>query len=197
MTRIAIIDTGSANLASVRAALVRLGAEPRVTTDPEVARAADRLVLPGVGAFGDVMSRLRSSGVAEALTERVRAGKPLLAICLGMQLLAEGSAEAPGVPGLGVIPGTVERFGEGVSVPQLGWNCVTVRAAGSIVRQGFAYFANSYCLRDAGDGWTISDATYDEPFVASIERGPQLACQFHPELSSEWGASLLRRWYAC
>jgi glutamine amidotransferase len=197
VTAVAIVDTGSANLASVRAALVRLGADPFVTDNPEKVSSAGRVVLPGVGAFGDVMSRLRARGIADALKERVVAGRPLLAICLGMQLLAEASDETPGIPGLGLIPGTVERFAPGVSVPQLGWNRVTASTTGSFVREGYAYFANSFCLRAAGEGWTASEATYDAPFVASIERGSQLACQFHPELSGAWGAALLGRWYAC
>jgi glutamine amidotransferase len=193
---LAIIDTGSANLASVSAAFRRLGARPRVTETPETVMAARRVVLPGVGAFGAVAERLARTGLAEALRDRMARGAPLLGICLGMQLLADGSDEAPGAGGLGVIGGRVERFSDRTRVPQLGWNRVEPRGQSRLVNPGYAYFANSFCLRSVPAEWIPTFATYDEAFVASAERGPQLACQFHPELSGAWGTALLGRWYS-
>jgi glutamine amidotransferase len=189
-----VIDTGSANLASVSAAFRRLGVSASITSDADRVRSADRVVLPGVGAFGDVSARLSALGLDAAIVERAEAGRPFLAICLGMQLLARTSDEAPGVAGLGIIDATVRRFSDDVSVPQLGWNRVTA-SAGTLVREGFAYFANSYYL-DVGDAdWMPSAACHGQPFVAALERGSQLACQFHPELSGAWGSALLERWY--
>jgi glutamine amidotransferase len=193
---LAIVDTGSANLASVTAAFRRLGARPRVTESPERVLTARRVVLPGVGAFGAVAERLARTGLAEALRDRTAQGAALLGICLGMQLLAEGSDEAPGAIGLGVIEGKAERFGDGTRVPQLGWNRVEPGGQSRFVTPGYAYFANSFCLRSVPSGWSTAFASYDGSFVAAAERGPQLACQFHPELSGAWGAALLGRWYS-
>jgi glutamine amidotransferase len=193
---LAIVDTGSANLASVSAAFRRLGARPRVTEAPEAVLMARRVVLPGVGAFGAVAERLARTGLAAALRERMGRGAPLLGICLGMQLLADRSDEAPGAIGLGVIEGRVERFGDGTRVPQLGWNRVEPRGQSRFVNPGYAYFANSFCLRTVPSEWSTALASYDGSFVASAERGPQLACQFHPELSGAWGTALLGRWYS-
>jgi imidazole glycerol phosphate synthase glutamine amidotransferase subunit len=193
--RIAIVDTGSANLASVRAAFRRLGADSEIVATPEAVRTARRVVLPGVGAFGDVMGRLRASECADALVEHAEAGRPLLAICLGMQLLGSSSEESPGVAGLGVIPVSSERFDAVAGVPQLGWNEVEPSRA-NLVRRGHGYFANSFCLRTGADGWSPAWSEHDRLFVAALERGPQLACQFHPELSGAWGAKILDRWLA-
>lgn len=192
---LAVIETGSANLASVLAAFRRLGVDVARTRDPGVVRAADRVVLPGVGAFGDVMRRLAERGLVEAIGERVRAGRPILAICLGLQVLTRESEESPGVAGLGVLSNMVRRFPPSAKVPQLGWNRVTPDGDW-LVKTGHAYFANSYRL-DVGDAeWNTTWATHGAPFVAALQRGPQLACQFHPELSGAWGASLLQRWFA-
>jgi glutamine amidotransferase len=191
---VAVVRTGSANLASVLAALRRAGAAAQVTEDPGVVRAARRVVLPGVGAFGAVMPRLAACGIAEALRERLDDGRPLLAICLGMQLLAAGSEESPGVGGVGAIAGAARRFPASVRVPQLGWNRVTPGEGGGLLREGCAYFANSFYLGSVGDGWVPALASHGVTFVAAAERGPQLLCQFHPELSGSWGADLLDRW---
>ncbi|HEU4996343.1 MAG TPA: imidazole glycerol phosphate synthase subunit HisH [Gemmatimonadaceae bacterium] len=193
-----VIDTGSANLASIRATFRRLGVPAATTRDPDVARRAARAVMPGVGAFGAVMARLTESGMAESIRERVEAGRPLLAVCLGLQLLARGSEEAPAITGLGVLPADARRYPRTSVVPQLGWNRVLPDNREGLVREGHAFFANSYYVDVACDGWTPSWATHDVRFVAALERGPQLACQFHPELSGAWGAALLDRWYrAC
>ena len=191
-----VLDTGSANLASVLAALRRIGASPTVIRDADSVARADRLVLPGVGAFGAVMSRLRALDVVDALVERIDAGRPLLTICLGFQVLAAASAESPGVDGLGTVASAVRRFPASVRVPQLGWNCVTPSRTDGLVRAGHAFFANSYYIDQVDGGWSASYAEHGVRFVAAAERGPQLACQFHPELSGRWGADLLERWRA-
>lgn len=193
---LAVVETGSANLASVLAACRRLGMVAVPTRDADVVRSADRVILPGVGAFGTVMRRLSTRGLIDPLTERFAAGRPILAVCLGLQVLARASEETPGVRGLGVVSGSVRRFPVSSKVPQLGWNQVEPGPSSVVVQRGHAFFANSYHLESVDDGWAAAWATHDIPFVAAIERGPQLACQFHPELSGPWGASLLDRWYA-
>jgi glutamine amidotransferase len=192
-----VIRTGAANLASVLAAFRRLGILPQLTEDPAAVRAASAVVLPGVGSFAHVMSRLYKLGLDRAIVERVRAGRPTLAICLGFQLLAEASEESPGVVGLGVVDGVVQRFTDGARVPQLGWNRVVADPGCALLASGDAYFANSYRLDARPPGWAAAIAEHGGPFVAGLERGATLACQFHPELSGTWGAALLSRWLAC
>jgi imidazole glycerol phosphate synthase glutamine amidotransferase subunit len=188
-----VVDTGTANLASMLAALRRAGARPEATTDPERIASAPRLVLPGVGAFGAGMERLTGVGAAEAIAERVRARRPFLGVCLGLQLLCETSEESPGVRGLGVLSAAVTRF-TARRVPQLGWNQVVPSSSCRLLEEGHAYFANSYRLESAPDGWHGAMSDHGGPFVAALERGAQLCCQFHPELSGTWGLALLRRW---
>jgi imidazole glycerol phosphate synthase glutamine amidotransferase subunit len=194
MTQVQIVATGTANVASVIAALRRLGAEPMLVRRAADVRRADRLVLPGVGAFGAAMATLARDGVSEAVRSHATAGKPLLAICLGMQLLAEWSEESPGVDGLGVIPGGAVRLPGGVRVPQLGWN--TVRWVDGTLPDGDAYFANSFCLGALPSGWQCATSVHGQRFVSAIRREAQLACQFHPELSGEYGARLLEQWWS-
>lgn len=194
MTTMHVLHTGVANLASVRAGLCRAGADPVIIQRPEEADQATHLMLPGVGAFGAGMASLRSSGLDVVLRRHVEAGKPLLAICLGLQLLCRSSEETPGVEGLGVIDAPVTRFPSSVRVPQFGWNRVTPTAGARHLTAGYAYFANSFRLDALPDGWEGAMGDHGGPFVAAVERGPVLACQFHPELSSGWGQSLLRRW---
>lgn len=191
---VVVIRTGTANLASVTAALERAGRAVAVTADPALVATADRLVLPGVGSFGPVAVGLHRLGLAAPLADRIRAGRPTLAICLGLQLLADSSEEDPGVAGLGVLSGTVTRFPNTVRVPQLGWN--RVRAAGGcrLLEDGAGYFANSYRFEEIPDGWTGALADHAGPFVAAVERGAVLGCQFHPELSGAWGQALIHRW---
>jgi imidazole glycerol phosphate synthase glutamine amidotransferase subunit len=195
MTRsVAVIRTGAANLASVVAAFERAGCSVSVTEDPRAAAESDRVVLPGVGAFGSVARRLAERGLAEPLAERVRSGRPTLAICLGLQLLASGSDEDPGVPGLGIVPLSATRFPAGLRVPQLGWNAVAAGDGARLLEDGTAYFANSYKLDHIPDGWSGALTDHGGSFVAALERGPVLACQFHPELSGGWGQALIERW---
>jgi glutamine amidotransferase len=191
---LAVVRTGSANLASVLAGLRRAGAEPFLTQDPADIERSARVVLPGVGAFGAAMDELNARGLSAPLAARARSGKPLLAVCLGLQLLCEQSEETPGAVGLGVVAGTIRRFHDGLIVPQLGWNRVRPEPDSRLLEDGYAYYANSYRLEALPEGYTGALTDHGGPFVAALERGPLLACQFHPELSGAWGQALLTRW---
>ena len=189
-----IVDSGVANLASIAGAFRRLGVTPVVSADPAVVRDAARLVVPGVGAFGTGMAALRSRGLDAVIRDHASRGTPILGICLGMQLLCEGSEETPGVTGLGIALGTCRRLPGHVRIPHLGWNTVSADQGARVVTTGVAAFANSYALPDSPAGWTPAWTTHGVPFVAALERGALLACQFHPELSGAYGAALLERW---
>ena len=199
-----IISTGTANTASVLASWERLGIEAILTTSESDVREAPRLVLPGVGSFGAAMRLLEAEGLVPALRERIAAGRPTLCICLGLQLLASASDESPSARGLGVFSATIARLPDQLTtpsgtttqrVPQLGWNHVEAPKGSRFLTDGFAYYANSYCLREVPKGWNAATTTYGVRFCAAIERAGVLACQFHPELSGRWGAALLKRWY--
>lgn len=192
--RVTIIATGVGNTASLIAAFGRAGVAATLTEDAATILAAERVVLPGVGAFGAAMARLRATGMAAAICERAAADRPLLGICLGLQLLARESAESAGVAGLGVLEASVVPFAEGVRVPHLGWNRVTPAPDARWLVRGTACFANSYHLDRTPVGTIGAWSDHGGPFVAAIERGALLGCQFHPELSGAWGAALLERW---
>ncbi len=193
--KIAVIRTGTANLASVRAAFERLGHEVELTQDSHVVAEADRLVLTGVGAFGASMAELDARSLRLPLVERIISGRSTLCICVGMQLLCRTSTESPGVLGLAVVDGEIDRFdGATLRVPQLGWNDVAAPAESRYVRSGVAYFANSYRLGSTRGKYVVSTADYGGQFVAAMECEGVLACQFHPELSGAWGAELVQRW---
>lgn len=194
--RLPYVATGIANTASVIAAFTRIGRELVPVADADEVRDADALVLPGVGHFDAAVRRLRDDGLFEALQQRLAQGRPTIGICLGMQLTAEGSDEAPGVAGLGWLPGACTRFAAGVRTPQMGWNLVEAPRDARVLRTGHAYFANSYALRTRPDDPDMRVATADHggEFVAAVERGPVVLCQFHPELSGAFGGALLRRW---
>lgn len=194
-TTVHIVKTGSANLASVRAAFDRIGVTTTLTSDPAEIWTAERLVLPGVGAFGAAMDSLRAAGLVQPLRDRIAAGKPTLAICLGLQLLAETSEESPGVTGLGAIPDRVTRIAaEGWTTPQMGWNRVHATSGAALLADQWVYYANSYRLERIPAGWEGAMSEYGGPLVAAIERGRVLACQFHPELSGPAGLALMERW---
>ena len=189
-----IVRTGTANTASVVAAVERLGLTPRLTTDVALVRDAELAILPGVGAFGAAMESIRAAGLEDVLRDRLIAGRATMCICLGLQVLCETSEETPGVRGLGVIPATIGRFADDVRVPQLGWNEVVPEDGCTMLTRGFAYYANSYRLASKPAGWTCAMTTHGTPFVSAVERGRVLACQFHPELSGPWGLGLIKRW---
>ena len=193
MADLVIVPTGTANLASVIAAFRRLDAEAVVTADPAAIRTAAHVMLPGVGTFGSSMERLAAAGADVALRERIAADRPTIAICVGHQLLFATSDESPGARGLGVVPTHVGRFPEDVRVPQFGWNAVQAGEDGRLVEDGWAYFANSYRATSA-PGWKVATAEHGGPFIAAMECGNVVTCQFHPELSGAYGAALLSRW---
>lgn len=195
MSDVLIVPTGTANLASVKAAFQRLGATVAMAEVATEIEAAERVVMPGVGAFAASIGHLRDCGFIEALTRRLNSGRPTFAVCVGLQLLFESSEESTDTLGLGVIPGRISRLPDTVRVPQLGWNRVEPGRGCSLIEPGHAYFANSYrATLPLPDGWAVAATDHGGPFVAGFERGAVLACQFHPELSGAWGQSLIRRW---
>lgn len=185
MIQVTIIDTGIANTASVSAAFERLGCDVILSHDPGLIEDAPLVVLPGVGSFGAGMRALRSYQIDQVIIDRVQSNRPLLGICLGLQLLCDASQESPGIEGLGVISTMVTRFSDEVRTPQHGWNRVG---------EGYAYYSNTYRIETIPEGWDGQTSTHGSPFVAYLTRGTTLACQFHPELSGAWGASLMRGW---
>jgi len=196
MSEVVLMRTGTANLASVAAAFHRAGCSVRISESADDAAQASLVVLPGVGAFGTVSDRLDALGLRSPLANRIRAGRPTMAVCLGMQCLGEGSEESSGAAGLGVIPATATSLPAGVRRPQLGWNRVAVGTGCRLLSDGTAYYANSFKFDTVPDGWSGALTDHGGDFVAAIERGAVLACQFHPELSGTWGQALVERWLA-
>jgi len=199
MREVIIASTGLANIASVTAALRRLGAAPIVSTSPSAVRAADAVLLPGVGALGPAMRQLTApdaSGdtLAAALRERVDQGRRTLAICLGLQLLCRSSAEAPGVSALGCFAADVLRLDSAPSLPHFGWNAVAPAPDARRIPPGHAYFAHSYGLLSAPPDCEVAWTEHGARFVSAVRRGDVLACQFHPELSGAYGAALISDW---
>ncbi|MFI4854473.1 MAG: imidazole glycerol phosphate synthase subunit HisH [Phycisphaerales bacterium JB065] len=190
---VTIIRTGIANTASLAAAFGRLGLRSTISDDPKEIERSELLVLPGVGSFGSGAARIADMGIRGILRDRVGSERPLLAVCLGMQLLCESSEESPGARGLGIIGATIRRFPSDAKVPQMGWNEVEARTSG-LVESGTAYFANSYRLTDNPTGWISSFTDYAGRYVSAMELNRTLACQFHPELSGTWGMRLLGKW---
>lgn len=195
---LAIIDYGVGNLFSVEKALVAVGAEARVTSEAEVIRQADRIVLPGVGAFGDCMQELNRSGLVPVLLERVAAGVPLLGICVGLQILFEDSEESPGVPGLGLIKGHVKRIeAEGLKVPHMGWNSLEPVGEKQKLWQGlklpgYVYFVHSFHAVPADKSVITAVTQYGTELTAAVRQGNIQATQFHPEKSGDVGLAILR-----
>lgn len=194
MSEVVLMCTGTANLASVAAAFYRAGCSVRFSEAASDAGEAAIVVLPGVGAFGAVSERLDTLELRTPLGNRIKAGRPTMAVCLGMQLMGEGSEESPGAAGLGVISTVATSLPEGVRRPQLGWNRVAAGAGCRLLKDGTAYYANSFKIDSIPDGWSGALTDHGGDFVAAIERGAVLACQFHPELSGAWGQALVERW---
>jgi glutamine amidotransferase len=199
---IAIVDYGMGNLRSVERALAAAGAEARVTSDPAEVSRAERLVVPGVGAFGDAMEGLRTRGLVGPIREALAAGKPYLGICLGMQILFEESEEFGPHPGLGVLRGRVARFSsDDLRVPHLGWNRALHRVSHPVLAEvpdgSYFYFVHSYYVVPAEESVVATTTIYGAAFASSVAQGALFACQFHPEKSQSVGLALLRgflRW---
>ena len=190
---VAIVDSGVANLAAIESALTALGVEYSITEDPKAVLEASHAVLPGVGRFSAGLETLCRHGLDEAVREVHERGTPLLAVCLGMQMLGAGSNESPDTPGLGIVSGRFQRLPDSVRVPHLGWNQVSADE-GSGLPSGTAAFANSFYLPEAPGGWDAAWTTHGTTFVSMLARGRTLACQFHPELSGPFGIGLIRDW---
>lgn len=195
MKKVVIIDYGMGNLYSVKNALLAVGAEPVVTSDRDVIAAAERVILPGVGAFGDCMANLEKSGLIPVIRQLLNSGKPFLGICLGMQLLFDGSDEAPGVAGLGYFKGQVKYLPTSLKIPHMGWNKLELRSP-SLLLSGadgeYVYFVHSFHAEPEDRSIITSICDYGMEVTASVGRGNVQAFQFHPEKSSRVGMQLLK-----
>ena len=197
---IAIIDYDAGNMKSVEKALDFLGAEYIVSRNEEELRKADKLILPGVGAFGDAMSKLDSYGLSAVIKELVGAGKPILGICLGLQLMFEESEETPGVRGLSLLKGKIVRFDDsfGLKIPQIGWNSLefpkTSKLFAGVEEGSYVYFVHSYYLKAEDEGIVAATCEYGNHVHAAVESGNIYACQFHPEKSSDVGLRILKNY---
>ncbi len=193
---IAVLDYGIGNLRSAEKALQFVGADARLVTDANTARRADGVVLPGVGAFGACALALGAHGLDEVVVEAVSAGKPTLAVCVGMQLLFDSSEESPGVAGLGILPGRVRRLPPGVRRPQMQWNLVTPvgSAPGQLVeKEEWFYFVHGYVAQPDEASDVAATCDYGGTMAAAVSRGTLFATQFHPEKSGNAGLALLER----
>ena len=194
---IAIIDYDAGNIKSVEKALLLLGEEVKITNDAQEILSADKVVLPGVGAFGDAMGNLERRGLVPVIRDTVEKGTPFLGICLGLQLLFERSDEAPGVAGLGILPGEILRIPskEGLKIPHMGWNSLRLEHGGrlfdQVSEQSYVYFVHSYYLKAGEEEIVKASTEYGVHIHASVEKGNVFACQFHPEKSSEVGLRIL------
>lgn len=193
---IAILDYGMGNLGSVENAFRYLGIPCQVTDDVGRIEAADGIVVPGVGAFGDAMTNLKRAGLVEPVREWIAADRPFLGICLGLQLLFEESEEFGAREGIGVLPGRVTRLDVPLKVPHMGWNQIQMEQRPPVLQGapegGYVYFVHSYVVEPA-DGSVIATTTdYGIQFVSAVARGNLFACQFHPEKSQTIGLNLLR-----
>lgn len=191
--RVAVLDYGIGNLRSAEKALQHVGARAHLTADPAEVASADAVVLPGVGAFGPCRDALAASGLDAAALDAVASGRPFLGICVGMQLLYDGSEESPGAVGLGILPGQVRRLPEGVKHPQMQWNRLEVHRAGPLFDglgdQPWMYFVHSFAAAASDD--VVATCDYGGAVTAAAQRGNVVAVQFHPEKSGAAGLRLL------
>ncbi|MBP3755483.1 MAG: imidazole glycerol phosphate synthase subunit HisH [Lachnospiraceae bacterium] len=193
---IAVVDYDAGNVKSVEKAIEKLGAEHILTSDPEKIRNADAVILPGVGNFGDCVSKLNERGLDSALKEYAASGKPFLGICVGLQLLFVESEESPGVKGLGILPGKIKKFpaSSELKVPQIGWNDIVEskgRLLEGIEKETYFYFVHSYYLECEDPSIVTSRTEYGITYDSSVESGNIFATQFHPEKSSDAGLKVL------
>jgi len=202
--RVAVVDYDAGNTLSVTRALEKVGARVELTPDPDTVAAADAVVLPGVGAFGDCLQKLRSRGMDDACREAFERGAPFLGVCVGLQALFDGSDESPGVPGLGILPGRCRRFvsgsgGERLRIPHMGWNHLSLTHPHPVLDglDGEAfYFVHSYYPEPAEETDLLASADYGGDFCAAAGRNNLVATQFHPEKSSRAGLTLYANFLA-
>ncbi len=194
----AIIDYDAGNTRNVERAIAHCGGNGILTRDIDTILKADRVILPGVGNFGDAMNKLNNYGLADPVREYVKSGKPFLGICVGLQLMFEGSDEAKGVKGLGILPGYIYKFPEdkGLKVPQIGWNSLDFPRPGKLFKGidegSFVYFVHSYYLKAEDESIVTATTEYGVTVHASVEIGNVFACQFHPEKSSNVGMKIIK-----
>ena len=197
---VAIIDYGVGNLFSLQCSLKKIGVEAVVTSDENVIKESDRIILPGVGAFGDAAKKLRSSGLVELITEEAKNGKPFLGICLGMQLLFEKGFEYGEHEGLGLLKGNVipleNKIPENLNIPHMGWNALDFKGEKSpifkYINDGdFVYFVHSFYATDCDDS-VIATSEYGIPVTAAVGKGNIFGCQFHPEKRGDVGLKILK-----
>lgn len=195
---IAIIDYDAGNIKSVEKALQKLGADVVITKDAEEILRADKVILPGVGAFGDAMANLKKFGLDKVIYQVVEKGTPFLGICLGLQLLFERSDETPGVAGLGILKGEILRIPDkqDLKIPHMGWNSLHLQNEGRLFKglseQSYVYFVHSYYLKAEDEQIVKATTDYSVNIHASVEKANVFACQFHPEKSSDVGLQILK-----
>lgn len=197
---IAVIDYGVGNLFSVEKAVAALGADVKVTSDKETIEAAEKIILPGVGAFGDCMKNLEATGLIPTIKGLVADGRPMLGICVGLQILFDGSEESPGAKGLGLIHGMVKKIqAPGLKIPHMGWNSLTIRAEREphdlfqgLAEHPYVYFVHSYHAVPDDPSVITATTEYGEQLTASVAKGSLQATQFHPEKSGDVGLAILR-----
>lgn len=195
---IAMIDYDAGNIKSVEKALQKLGADVVITKDPQVILNADKVILPGVGSFGDAMDNLKKYGLDEVIHQVVEKGTPFLGICLGLQLLFERSDESPEATGLGILKGEILRIpdAEGLKIPHMGWNSLHLQNNGRLFKglreNDYVYFVHSYYLKAEDEEIVKATTNYSVNIHASVEKDNVFACQFHPEKSSDLGLKILK-----
>ncbi len=192
---IVIIDYGRGNLHSVYNGLLKVGATPLISADPQVIAAAPRVILPGVGAFGDCMETLRGKGLEPVVQEALYSGKPFLGICLGLQLLFESSEESPGVQGLGYFKGQVKKITTPYKIPHMGWNALHTKTLSPLLQDAdgkYVYFVHSYHALPQDQSLVTSVCDYGTTITASVGKGSVQGFQFHPEKSSAVGLAMLK-----
>lgn len=194
---IAIIDYDAGNIRSVEKAFLKLGQEVVITRDKETILSADKVVLPGVGSFGDAMEKLNNYGLVQVIKEAVKREIPFMGICLGLQLMFESSEESPGIEGLGLLKGKVVRIPdkEGLKIPHIGWNDITInpssRLFAGLANNSYVYFVHSYFLQAENESEVAATTEYSAHIHAAVESGNVFATQFHPEKSGDVGLRIL------